>query len=524
MDSSEIAVERSSFPNNFVFGAATSTYQVEGALNADGEDSNADGRNGRISLDRYNMFKEDVALTKKVGLNSYRFSISWSRILPRGKLIDGKGKSTEGIKYYSDLIDALLAQGIEPWVTLFHWDVPQSLEDEYRGFLDRQIVKHFCEFAKICFEEFGNRVKYWITLNEPWAFTYYKYVRGNFPPGAISILHRICAMSIPHVTSSEGDPVREVDSSVGEPVRELVATAQNLAHNTSSNGKPGTDPYTVAHNLILAHARAVEIYRKYYQDRRQGKIGMTNVSPWFYPLEDNNQDDEEAASRALDFMLGWFLAPVTTGEYPPSMRNNIRGDRLPEFTEDEIKLVKGSYDFLGINYYTTYYVKNIRGNISQHHYDNDLHVEYHTHRNGKPIGQPAGWPWLYVYPEGIYHLMLYIRKKYRNPNIIITENGLDDVNSKALTISKARIDETRIKYHKDHLAYLKKAIDQDVRVKGYFIWSLIDNFEWAQEYNVRFGIFYVDFQNGRLTKFPKRSAMWWMNFLKQPKKVTGCQN
>ncbi|CAA3012389.1 beta-glucosidase-like [Olea europaea subsp. europaea] len=124
MDSSEIAVERSSFPNNFVFGAATSTYQVEGALNADGEDSNVDGRNGRVSLDRYNMFKEDVALTKKVG----------------GKLIDGKGKSTEGIKYYSDLIDALLAQGIEPWVTLFHWDVPQSLEDEYRGFLDCQIV------------------------------------------------------------------------------------------------------------------------------------------------------------------------------------------------------------------------------------------------------------------------------------------------------------------------------------------------------------------------------------------------
>ncbi|XP_022893288.1 beta-glucosidase-like isoform X2 [Olea europaea var. sylvestris] len=537
MAPSEIVVKRSGFPKDFIFGAATSEYQVKGARNADGKGNNssADGKNGSVALDQYHMFKEDACLMKKVGLNSFNFSISWSRILPGGKLSGGISK--EGIKYYNDLIDALSAQGIEPWATLFHWDVPQDLEKEYHGFLDRQIVDHFRDFAEICFWEFGDRVKRWITLNEPWTFCYYGYVMGNFSPRnetsteqqtksmeqlmRSSILHYTCAMTIPQFTPPKKDQAGKTDSSEGDPIGDLDAMAQKLLHHTSSNGNPGTNPYTVAHNLILAHAHAANIYRKYYQEHQRGKIGMANVSTWFYPLRDNSQDDKDAASRALDFMLGWFVAPVIFGNYPPSMKNHIRGGRLSRFNPDEVVLVKGSCDFLGINYYTSYYVKNISGNISQHHYDNDLHVEYHTQQNENP--QRVGWPSLYIVPEGIYHLMLQMKRSYhnnynnfKNPEIIITANGLDEVNNKDLDISKAHIDETRIEYHRDHLECLKRAIDHGVCVKGYFIRSLLDNFEWAQRYNVRSGIFYVSDPNGCLTKFPKRSAMWWRNFLKKP--------
>ncbi|CAI9759032.1 unnamed protein product [Fraxinus pennsylvanica] len=221
---------------------------VEGAWNVGGKgwnnwdymtekfpESIADRSNGKVAIDHYNMFKEDVALMKEVGLDSYRFSISWSRILPGGRICDGISK--EGIQFYNDLIDALLDGGIKPCATIFHWDVPQRLEVEYGGFLNHQIVEHFCEFAEICFWEFGDRVKYWVTLNEPWSFTFCGYVIARFPP------------------------------------------------------------------------------------RR------------------DNPEDVEAASRAIDFLLGWFVAPVITGDYPPSMRNNVR-KRLPKFKPDELALVK----------------------------------------------------------------------------------------------------------------------------------------------------------------------------------------
>ncbi|CAA3014429.1 beta-glucosidase-like [Olea europaea subsp. europaea] len=230
-------------------------------------------------------------------------------------------------------------------------------------------------------------------------------------------------------------------------------------------GDPGREPYIVAHNLILAHAHA---------EHQGGTIGMTNVSTWYYPYRDI-PEDVEAALRAVDFMLGWFVAPVITGDYPSSMKKNV-GERLPIFTPEEVKLVK-------------------------------------AHRNGKPIGEQDGSSWLYIVPEGLYHLMLHIKDRYNDPKIFITEN----VNNKAITVTKAHIDQKRMKYHRSHLAYLKKAMEHHVRVKGYFIWSLLDNFERAQGYNSRFGIFYLDYENGRLTRFPKTSAVWWMNFLENPK-------
>ncbi|CAI9760924.1 unnamed protein product [Fraxinus pennsylvanica] len=491
-------IKRSDFPKDFLFGSATSAYQVEGGWAKDGKgmsnwdcftqrqpDKIADGSNGCVAIDQYNNFKEDVALLKKVGLDSYRFSIAWTRILPGGKLCYGVSK--EGIKYYNDLIDALLDGGIIPCATIFHWDVPECLEKEYGGFLSPEIVNDFSNFAEVCFWEFGDRVKYWITMNEPWSFTLQGYVLGSFPP---------CR---------------------GATMPESLETDHchhrcHMAPTICSNGNPGIEPYIVAHNLILSHAAAVGIYKQKYQAHQGGQIGITNVSCWYEPLTDT-QADKDAASRALDFMLGWFVAPIVTGDYPQSMRK-IVGNRLPQFTREEMNLVKGSYDFLGINYYTASYASHepLKAG-SPPNYTTDRLGKYSTERDGKPIGTKAGSDWLYIVPSGIYKLMLYIKSTYNNPIIYITENGVDEKNDNTLTVADACKDEIRIKYHHDHLVCLKNAMDQGANVKGYYIWSMFDNFEWAAGYSSRFGIFYIDYKNGLYTRFPKYSAKWWMNFL-----------
>ncbi|KAL2503263.1 Beta-glucosidase 17 [Forsythia ovata] len=491
-------IKRSDFPKDFMFGSATSAYQVEGAWNAGGKGMSnwdsftqrkpgkiADGSNGCVAIDQYNQLKEDVALIKKLGLDSYRFSIAWTRILPGGRLCGGINK--EGIKYYNDLIDLLLAAGIEPCATIFHWDVPQCLEEEYGGFLSPRVVNDFCEFAEFCFWEFGDRVKHWITLNEPWTFTIHGYVLGIFPPGR-------------GATSAE--PIKAF------PHHRYKSEIPFIC----PDGNPGTEPYIVAHYLILSHAAAVNIYRKSYQTIQGGKIGVTNVTKWFEPLHDTT-DDKEAASRAVDFMLGWFVAPVVTGDYPPVMRKLV-GDRLPPFTPEQAKLVKGSYDFLGLNYYTTNYASNSPMKPGRKvSYETDQDVTITTERDGVPIGPRGGSDWMYIVPHGIYELLVHAKETYNNPLIYITENGVDELNNKAHTVSEARFDMMRINYHQDHLLYIKKAMDKGVDVKAYYIWSMFDNYEWAEGYTVRFGIFYVDFVNGRLTRFPKDSAIWFMNFL-----------
>ncbi|XP_022873098.1 beta-glucosidase-like isoform X1 [Olea europaea var. sylvestris] len=489
---------RSDFPKDFIFGSATSAYQVEGAWATGGKgQSNWDvftlrtpgkiegGTNGCVAIDQYNLWKEDVALLKKLGVDSYRFSIAWTRVLPGGRLSSGISK--EGIKYYNDFINLLLVEGIEPCATIFHWDVPQTLEDEYGGFLSPRIVKDYCEFAELCFWEFGDRVKYWITLNEPWSFAVQGYALGTFPPGR-------------GPTSTE-------------PVKAIPRHRCNLDALTScSNGNPGTEPYIVGHHLILSHAAAVDIYKQRYQAHQGGKIGVTNVAQWYEPLTDTIAD-KEAASRGLDFMLGWFVAPVVTGDYPPIMRKLV-GDRLPQFRQEQAKLVKGSYDFLGINYYTSTYASNSPSEPgTSPSYSNDQDIAVSSERDGIPIGPRGGSNWLYIVPYGIYKLLVHLKETYNNPIIYITENGVDEVNNTALTFSEARLDETRIKYHQDHLFYIKKAMDEGVDVKAYYIWSMFDNFEWGAGYSVRFGLYYVDFVNGRFTRFPKASAVWLTNFL-----------
>ncbi|KAL7137061.1 hypothetical protein ABFS83_10G068800 [Erythranthe nasuta] len=519
-------ISRSDFDDKFVFGAATSAYQIEGAYKEAGKAFSiwdtfsitkpakiSDGSNGCLAIDHYNKFKEDIDLMKKLGLGAYRLSLAWTRILPGGRLSGGVNR--EGVKFYNDIINYSLSKEIQPYVTIFHWDTPTFLQEEYGGFASPRIVQDFAEYAEVCFFEFGDRVKHWITINESWTYTHHGYISGDFPPN--------------HGSYSTGGGPGEATNN-GAPKHKTHRCGSGVDQTVSPLSNPGTEPYEVAHNLILAHAAAVEIYRRDYQEAQKGIIGVTNVSKWFLPLEDT-EEDKAAASRAVDFMWGWFMAPIVRGDYPPVMRERV-GDRLPVFTAEETKMVKGSYDFIGLNYYTTNYASyKPTPPGTPPTYWTDQEVELHTKRNGMPIGEQGGSEWLFVVPEGFYALIVHTHKVYDDPLIYITENGYCEINNKSLTITQARVDKPRIKYHQDHFAAMKEAIAEGARVKGYFVWSLLDNYEWAEGYTVRFGMIYVDYGNG-LTRYPKNSAIWFMNFLsgktmlsdKAPKKVEQIEN
>lgn len=477
-----INVTRSQFPKDFFFGTASSAYQYEGATREGGRGPSiwdtfthnhpekvANGSNGDVAIDFYHRYKEDVNIMKDMGFNAYRFSLSWPRILPSGKL--SGGINMEGIKYYNNLIDKLISEGVEPFVTLFHWDAPQALEQQYGGFLSHLIVEDFQDYANICFREFGDRVKYWITFNEPWSFSIGGYSSGTLAPGRCS--------------SSEKPGC--------------------------SMGDSGKEPYMVAHNQLLAHAAAVKVYRDKYQMEQKGKVSITIVSNWIIPYS-NSKEDKDAAKRALDFMYGWFMDPLTKGDYPLSMRTLV-GNRLPKFTKDQAKAVKGSFDFIGLNYYSARYARNTKQNSnSNKSYSTDSQTDQRVERNGTYIGPKAGSSWLYIYPKGIEELLLYTKKAYNNPTIYITENGVDEINNDNLPLQQALMDNTRIEFYQQHILYVQKALREGVDIRGYFAWSLFDNFEWMDGYSVRFGLNYIDFKDG-LKRYPKRSSQWFQQFL-----------
>ncbi|XP_059429778.1 cyanogenic beta-glucosidase-like isoform X2 [Corylus avellana] len=350
------SLNRSSFPAGFIFGTASAAYQYEGAAHEGGRgpsiwDTYAhrypgrikDGSNGDVAVDQYHHYKEDVGIMKEMGLDAYRFSISWSRVLPKGKLSGGVNR--KGIKYYNNLINELLNNGLKPFVTLFHLDLPQALEDEYGGFLSPQIVDDFRDYVELCFKEFGDRVKHWITLNEPWSCSVGGYASGQIAPGRCS----------------------------------------SWLNMNCTGGDSGTEPYLVAHYQLLAHAAAVQAYKQKYQAAQKGVIGITLNSHWMIPFS-NARHHRNAALRALDFMLGWFLDPLTYGDYPHSMQFLV-GKRLPKFTKEQSELVKWSFDFIGLNYYTTNYAAYAAhlnsGNAS---YSKDSLANLTTERNGIPIG------------------------------------------------------------------------------------------------------------------------------------------
>ena len=367
------------FPKNFVWGSATSSYQIEGAWNEGGKGlsiwdafCHTPGRvfgqhTADFACDHYHKYKEDIALMADMGLKAYRFSISWPRIQA-----DGKGKvNPEGIRFYSNLIDELLANNIEPWVTLYHWDLPLALQLENDGWLDPNISDYFTRYAEICFEHFGNRVKNWITLNEPWVVAILGYGNGEFAPGRVS----------------------------------------------------DSEPYLAAHHLILAHAKTAKSYRQNFKESQNGQIGITNNCDWREPLT-QSQQDQVAAQRALEFFLAWFTDPIYLGDYPEIMKIRV-GQRLPTFTDEEKELIKGSSDFFGLNHYTTLLASdaaegeeilieaNGNGGLSEDQYVN-LTIDPSW------IMTDMNWP---LVSWGCEKLLYWIKDRYDNPTIYITENG-----------------------------------------------------------------------------------------------------
>lgn len=401
----------------------------------------------------------------EMGLDAYRFSISWPRLFP-----EGRGKVNPiGVTYYNLLIDGLLEAGIEPYVTLYHWDLPQSLHDAYGGWLSHLIIDDFAVYADTCFKLFGDRVKHWITFNEPNIFIQMGYDIGLFAPRRCSSWIKDC-----------------------------------------SEGNSATEPYVAAHNVLLSHAAAVDIYRTSYQDKQLGSIGMSISVNWYVPLRNTTQD-ADAVSRILEFQLGWFLDPLTRGDYPPVMRELV-GHRLPRFTNEQKIKLKHSSDFVGINHYTTAYTAaiNLTWDVNQTDYFRDSLTSLTSERDGVPIGPRAASEWLFIVPTGIYHVVKYVKEKYNLP-ILITENGMDDADNGSLPVEQALQDHKRVQFHADYLSHLAAAIREGVDVRGYFAWSLLDNFEWIYGYTLRFGLYYVDFATSE--RYPKASAQWFKKLL-----------
>ncbi|KAF2319365.1 hypothetical protein GH714_015158 [Hevea brasiliensis] len=479
----------SCFPDDFIFGTATSAYQIEGEATTKGRGPSVwdtfsketperilDGSNGDVAVDFYNRFKEDIANVKNMGFKGFRMSISWSRVIPSGRRREGVNK--EGIEFYNNVINEIISNGLEPFVTIFHWDTPQALEDKYGGFLSRDIVYDYYEYANLLFEEFGDRVKYWMTFNEPWSLSGFSYDDGVFAPGRCSSwVNRQCRA-----------------------------------------GNSATEPYIVAHHLLLSHAAVVKLYREKFKPIHGGQIGITLFTFWYEPLS-NEPADVEAAKIALDFMFGLWMDPMTYGTYPRTVRDLV-GDRLPKFTDAESKFLRGSYDFLGLQYYTSYYAKpNAIVDPNRIRYKTDNHItETPYDYDGNLIGPQAYSSWFYIFPKGIRHLLNYTKDTYNNPVIYITENGVDN-NNETQPIEEALQDEFRINYYRKHLwNALGSLKNYSVNVKGYFAWSYLDNFEWNIGYTSRFGLYYVDYKDN-LKRYPKDSAKWFTKFLKHsPKK------
>ncbi|XP_075086896.1 LOW QUALITY PROTEIN: beta-glucosidase 12 [Nicotiana tabacum] len=451
------SINRNSFPDGFLIGASSSAYQYEGAAYEDGKGPSiwdtfthkfpgkiSEGSNGDVGDNFYHMYKDDVKLMKFVGLDAFRFSISWSRILPRGKLSGGVNK--EGIAFYNNLINELLSNGIQPFVTIYHWDLPQTLEDEYSGFLSPLVVNDFVDFAELCFKEFGDRVKHWITMNEPY----------------------------------------------------------NFENPACANGNSATEPYVVAHHLLLCHATTVSLYKEKYQESQMGEIGITLVSQWLVPYS-NSELDVKAAQRYIDFMYGWFMDPLVYGNYPSIMRT-IVGERLPNFTAEQAKMMKGSFDFIGLNYYTSNYAAHLPAtnnfNVSS---ATDPHVHVTGERDGVPIGDPTAVSFFFGYPKGLRDLLVYTKEKYNDPPIYITETGMAD---RKIAMKDAIKDRQRVNFYRGHLLAVQEAIELGVKINGFFAWSFLDTFEWTDGYKLRFGMCYVDYTDG-LKRYPKYSALWF---------------
>ncbi|BBN02234.1 beta-glucosidase [Marchantia polymorpha subsp. ruderalis] len=463
-------ISRNSFPSDFIFGVASSAYQIEGgALEGgkgpctwDTETSKPgrilDGSTANVACDSYHKYQADVDLIHNIGYDAYRFSIAWSRIYPEGV---GERPNQEGLDYYNRLIDSLLKSGIKPFITLCHFDLPQALVDKFGGWHGSEIVPAFAAYAETCFKSFGDRVRHWITINEP-----------------------------------------------------TIDLAFNAGVSAAMEANEVTR-YKAGHNMILAHAHAAKIYREKYQGSSDGVIGISLDIQWFEPLTDS-PEDIEASETALAFRGGWFLDPFFRGEYPAAIRKTW-GYSLPSFTPEESRIVKGSADFLGVNYYTAYYVtsKPCDGFSNEPAFPVTMPSSVYVGdtKNGVLIGAqtPTG---LRACPDGLARLLLFLKSKYGNPLIYITENGYSEKRNPEMTLEESLQDGERTEFFRSHIRSLLEAHKNGVNVRGYFAWTLMDNFEWLWGYGFLFGICYVDFQNNQ-KRYLKESALWFKKFLQK---------
>jgi beta-glucosidase len=443
-------MKRIKFPDGFLWGTATASYQIEGAWNEDGKGESIwdmvshlpgkimNGDTGDIACDHYHRYKEDVKLMKELHLNAYRFSISWPRIFP-----SGRGEVNEkGVAFYDNLIDELLKNEIEPVVTLYHWDLPLALH-EIGGWENREVVEAYVEYTKFMFDYYGDRVKKWITFNEPAIFTVTFY-RSN-------------------------------------------------AFTGKSNIKGG---YIASTNVNVAHAKAVNAYRNSkYND---GEIGITLNLSHVYPISESSLN-----SKAVNFIDGifnrWFLDPIFNASYPKDILNflKVKYDFPPIPKEDLALLKNNPVDFLGINNYSCTWV----GTDNSEDLTSVNKLVKHERRESREYSE-YGWE---TCPEGFYDLLIRVNNDYNHPTIYITENG---------TAGKDNIIENGVVQDEDRLNYLKKyfkaaykAIQNGVKLKGYFVWSFLDNFEWFAGYFIRFGIIRVNYETQE--RIWKKSAQWY---------------
>ncbi|KAF7655337.1 hypothetical protein LDENG_00057450 [Lucifuga dentata] len=438
------------FPRNFAWGAATAAYQIEGGWEADGKGPSIwdtfcheKGRvfgeqNGDVACNSYELWDKDLECIQQLGLTHYRLSLSWARLLPDGTT---QHVNQKGVQYYNKVIDDLLACNVTPMVTLYHSDLPQALQDQ-GGWKSPSMASLFNSYAQFCFQTFGDRVKLWITINEPYVCAKFGHEDGIHAPGL---------------------------------------------------KEPGIAAYLVGHNMLRAHAMAWHSYNTFYRPKQKGAVSLAINSDWVEPLHPGCTEDIAATERFLAFTLGWFTWPVfVTGDYPEMMRAAIDaqseklgysgGSRLPSFSQDEPPIL-GTADFFALNYYTSRKVKP-GGGCGQM-------LCMKSDRDAEEVLDPS-WPicgisWLAVVPHGLRKLLKYIMDNFNNPEIYITENGFAQVGPLQME------DVQRCEFYKDTILEVAKAItDNGVNVRGYFAWSLLDNFEWADGFSVRFGLFHVD--------------------------------
>ena len=431
------------FPPDFLWGTATSAYQIEGSPLADGAGPSnwhrfthtpgtvRDGGTGDVACDHYRRSASDVALMRSLGVNAYRFSISWSRVMPRGRgAVNGAG-----LDFYDRLVDTLLANGIEPMATLYHWDLPAAL-DEVGGWLNPDIAKWFAEYAAVMVRTLDSRVKLWATLNEPWVSTDAGYLHGVHAPG-----HR---------------------SAFETPI--------------------------ASHHLLRAHGEAVRAYRAEGRHR----IGIVvNIEPK-YPASDDPAD-RDATRRADAYMNRQYLDPVFLGAYPDELAE-VFGEAWPRWPVEDFALIGQPIDFVGINYYTR--------NVTR------FDAESWPLRAG-PVRQTnatyteTDWE---VFAQGLSDVLAWVTRRYGTPPIYVTENGAAFPDPSVLDGGRVA-DPLRVDYLRTHIGAVRAAIAAGADIRGYFLWSLLDNFEWSLGYSKRFGIVHVDFETQART--PKDSALFY---------------